>query len=430
MKTFNPVTLCNNAYRLVVFVLLIMFLPHYIQAQTQLSFTGTPVRSGTAGAVNTTYTYNNIGSIGSSTIKGVIKITAISGGAILYTIDEANGGAAAAWQPVINGPNTANGNCWGITFQVSFFDAATSMPLTLSTIRAHGVDIDGDNGNLREYNEPYDLSSYTVENPTNLTVTNTASGGFHFRSPKTSYGGISLTQTNVAATWYYSNIHSITIKIGSCCVGGSCSATGPGTRQSSINFFDAVAYNVGATVLPVNFSRITGQNKGAENTIRWQVADEVNVVQYVIEKSAISDGGFVEAGKVGANQGEHYAFVDKYISSVLYYRLKAIDKDGKFKYSHTIRVSQQKKDEGFKLVSNTSSGTVQFDLTLDNNEEITTRVIDQLGATIHLQKLQAGKGTNRYVLDNIQYSSKGLYILHVTTGSGKRWVRKWMKSER
>lgn len=396
-------------------------------AQTQLTFNQTPVVSGTAGALNTTYTYSNVGTTGSTTIRAVIKIVEKTGGASLYTIDATSGGSSNAWQPVINGPSTANGSCWGIKFEVSFYDASNGFPLTLASFSASGVDIDGDGGNLREYNEPYGMSSYTVENPTDLTVMG-VTGGYHFRSPQTGYNGISLTQTNVAATWLYEGVQTFSIKIGSCCVGGSCSASGSSNRQSSINFYDAVSYNVGTTVLPVDFLSFNGHKTASGNKMFWNVSRQSNVVQYVVEKSESPAGPFVSAGIVPSSNSNSetiaYTYLDSPNEPVTYYRVKAVDKDGHFRYSSTIKINQNLLQGKFQLINSGRNRKIQFDLESDISERIIVNVTDHAGKLMHKKSLRSSIGKRRYELDNFTLPGTGMYLIQLTTERGQRHTGK------
>lgn len=395
-----------------------------VSGQTQMSFTGTPVVSGTAGAVNTTYTYNNAGTTGSTTIRAVIKIIEKTGGAIINTIDAESGGSINAWQPIINGPNTASGSCWGITFDVSFFDNANGFPLTLASFKAHGIDIDGDGNRLREFNEPYNPSSYTVENPSDLIVTSVANGGINFRSPATQYTGISLTQTNVAATWNYINTQTFTIRIGSCCVGGTCSATGS-SRQSSINFYDAVSYDVGNTVLPVNFMKVSGQSLTNGNRILWQVANESGLKEYVVEKSSDETGGFAKVATVAArneNEGSNlYEYIDANINGTAYYRVKGLDGDGRQKYSPTIRINNAFTENRLRVLSGRDDGKIRFELQSTSAAQMRVRVVDQTGRTLHVQPFGVHAGVNRLAIDRVMQMKKGIYLLQVTGRDGASW---------
>lgn len=409
----------------VTFIILWLFvLQSHIVGQTQMSFTGTPIVTGTAGAVNTTYRYNNVGTSGSTTIRAVIKIIDKTGGASINTIDAESGGSINAWQPVINGPNTANGSCWGITFDVSFFDNANGFPLTLASFKAHGIDIDGDGSRLREFNEPYNLASYTVENPSNLTITSVANGGVNFRSPATQYSGISLTQTNVAATWNYTNTQTFRIRIGSCCVGGTCSATG-GNRQSSINFYDAVSYDVGYTVLPVDFMKMSGQSLTTGNKILWQVANESGLKEYAVEKSTNENVGFVQLATIIANnenEGSNlYEYIDANINGPAYYRIKGLDHDGRHKYSPTIRINNVFTENRFRVFNSRDEGKIRFELQSTSAAQMQMRVIDQTGRTFHVQRIGVNVGVNRFAIDRVSHIKKGIYLLQIIGRDGTSW---------
>ncbi len=429
MKKLIPAPFLNRqrSGRTVLIVLLTLFVLR-ANAQTTMSFTGTPVVSGTPGAINTTYTYNNVGTEGSTNISAVITITAKEGGASLYMIDANSGGSSVAWQPVVNGPNTGNGGCWGMTFSISFYNAATGVPLTLSAFTANGIDIDGNGGQLREYNEPYGLSSYTVENPTNLTVSS-ASGGFRFSSPKTQYSGILLTQTNVASSWNYTNTQSMSIKIGACCVGGSCSASGASERQYSINFREMVPYDWGMTILPVHFLSVFGQHARSKNYLYWQVANEANLKEYIVERSTNGAEGFVKAGSTAAiNDGAHekqYRFVDEQVAQNCFYRIKAVDRDGRYRYSQTIRIAGGVVENKLTLLN--SKGNIEYEIFADAPGEMQVKVADMNGRILYSKSVYAQPGINRYPIENLASQARGLYFLHIVTRDGVKYGSKFVK---
>jgi hypothetical protein len=428
MKKPLPDTLTGRRWCITAgFLLLAALVSLCASAQTQLSFTGAPSIGGTFGAINSTYTYNNVGTTGSTTIKAVIKITSKDGNASLNLIDATSGGSSQAWQPVINGSST-NGGCWGITFSISFYDAATNAPLVLTNFAASGIDIDGNGGTLREYNEAYGLSSYAVESPSNLSIS-TVPGGYRFQSPQTQYSGILLTQTNVAATWYYTNTQSMTVKIGACCVGGSCSATGTTERQYSLNFFDAVGYGDGMIVLPVDFVNVFAQQSRDKNYIFWQVAGESGMKEYLVERSTNGTDGFETTGNVPATAAEthikQYQFTDNYSAETSFYRIKAVDNDGRHKYSSIIRVSRGAEDSKLTLFNN-GNGNVSFALVTPNAGDLVIRVADQNGRLVQHSILHSVNGLNRYALDNFSNMPRGIYFLHITAQNGTVYTSRFV----
>jgi hypothetical protein len=104
--------------------------------------------------------------------------------------------------------------------------------------------------------------------------------------------------------------------------------------------FDNVSIGPSNVPLPVDFIGVVANRnditKGVD--LRWDVADEVNVKEYRVESS--TDGALYSvAGKVEATGRSVYAFSDMAAPPVtLYYRIKSVDIDGKFKYSGVIRL--------------------------------------------------------------------------------------------
>lgn len=389
-------------------------------AQIPLAFAGTPTLSaGTAGTVGAKYTYLNIGTSGAITINGVIEIIAMSG-ASLDNIDGpvAAGGLDNAFQPVISG-SQSTGGCWSIQFRISFYNAATNLPVTLSSFRASGVDIDGNGGTLREYNTFIGPYSYTLDNPSNLTVTN-PSGAYKFQSPATSFTGIALTQTSVAVTCLYNNKSTVDLIIGSCCVGGSCSAASGSGRQHSINFFDAVPYAAPTAVLPITLVQFSAIRESGTVQLNWITSDETNFSHFTVQRSA--DGRvFIDAAQVpAAESGHQYAFVDEVRQpGDLYYRLKMVDKDDKYVNSSVVRVAEEADQFTALLVyPNPVSNSCSVQVYSPKQQQVTLKIFDQIGHLIGTISKNVPRGTAILAVDGHLFAKKGLYYVQLTSGQG------------
>ena len=407
-------------------LLLLIFCSTSLSAQIQLAFSGTPTLTGTAGTVGAKYTYANIGTSGSITIKGVIEIIAISG-ASLDNIDgpASAGGLDQAFQPVISGSQTS-GNCWSIQFRISFFDASTNAAITLSSFRSSGVDIDGNGGTLREYNTFVGPDSYTLDNPTNLTVTNTA-GAYKFLSPSSSYAGIALSQTNVAVTCVYSNRASVDLIIGSCCVGGSCSVASGSGRQHSINFYDAITYTSPTVVLPVTLLQLSATRKSRGVQLNWSTSDETNFSHFTIQRS--TDGkSFSDVAAVPSQGTAHqYSYMDQSIpTGVVYYRLKMVDQDDKFLYSQILRINAEIDESGnVSIYPNPVSDALNVRVVSQTNQTVKINVFDEVGILIRSFSRNIEQGVNIIPLDAQLLNKRGLYIFQVVSNNGSRSVRGW-----
>ena len=106
-------------------------------------------------------------------------------------------------------------------------------------------------------------------------------------------------------------------------------------------------------ILPVDFLSFEGEVLAKVNQLTWETANEINNNGFDIEKS--KDGlsfdviGFMPS--TNQAQGE-YTFDDiNPWSGSSFYRLKQIDKDGAYKYSHIIHL-QRKTDFDFRVIEN------------------------------------------------------------------------------
>ena len=95
--------------------------------------------------------------------------------------------------------------------------------------------------------------------------------------------------------------------------------------------------------LSLNFQRFEVKSTVNNNVLSWQTSDEVNVDHFDIEKAVAADN-FGTIGQVVDDNGQRnqhvYAFTDKRVmGAISHYRLKAVDKDGKFIYSAVVSIN-------------------------------------------------------------------------------------------
>lgn len=97
--------------------------------------------------------------------------------------------------------------------------------------------------------------------------------------------------------------------------------------------------------LPVDFIGMVA-NRNADNTVnvKWDVSDEIDVQEYQVERS--DDGrSFSPVGSVAAKGKSVYTFNNYNVpATTVFYRLKSIDIDGRFKYSGVVKLSGNSTD--------------------------------------------------------------------------------------
>ena len=106
----------------------------------------------------------------------------------------------------------------------------------------------------------------------------------------------------------------------------------------------SVVFKAGAA-LPVKFISIKA-NQGTDkqtNDISWTVANEVNIDHYEVEQSATGKD-YAKIVTKNATNNSVYAATDNAVHTTTnYYRIKAVDKEGKYAYSQVVKVSATEK---------------------------------------------------------------------------------------
>ncbi len=114
--------------------------------------------------------------------------------------------------------------------------------------------------------------------------------------------------------------------------------------------FDNFAINTAEIPLPVTFMGfISKRNDDGSVKLLWNVADEVDVQHYVVERSL--DGvNFSSIGTVTATGKSNYSFNDNAeVSRTRYYRVRNVDIDGRTKSSNVVKVLSQVKTGNISL---------------------------------------------------------------------------------
>jgi hypothetical protein len=178
-------------------------------------------------------------------------------------------------------------------------------------------------------------------------------------------------------------------------------------------------------LLPVTFMGITAKKELSNTIVRWDVADEVDVRGYEVEKS-LDGRTFQKAGYVSANGKPAYTFADNSTTEgVVYYRVKNVDIDGKYKYSSIVKLNG--KSAASTIVAKAfpvparNSVTVQHDK-LGAGGAITLATAD--GRTV--KSIAPGATAIQTTID-LQSQTPGVYILRLTNETGETQTLKIVK---
>ncbi len=182
--------------------------------------------------------------------------------------------------------------------------------------------------------------------------------------------------------------------------------------------------DVAAGMLPLHFVKTEASYLNDAVTLQWQTANEQNVDEYVVEKS--SDGTHFTNTSLSATSinksTANYLLTDNHpFAGTNYYRLKAIDKDGKFSFSNVMKVAATNVKSVVKVFPNpaTSSNiTVQF--SGQQAGAYTIRVVNNNGFMVHTQNEQLGVAGTELKLSTNKTLPAGIYRMEISGPDGYR----------
>ncbi|HWB26527.1 MAG TPA: T9SS type A sorting domain-containing protein [Chitinophagaceae bacterium] len=188
---------------------------------------------------------------------------------------------------------------------------------------------------------------------------------------------------------------------------------------ASGNDFAVVRYNV-SSVLPVQLSFFTATAVKNAVALNWVTASEINNSYFTVERSG-NNSNFtaigIVPGKGNATQPQQYSYVDAQpLNGDNFYRLKQVDKDGRYSYSKTVRVTIGNAPY-IIAYPNPAVNTVK----IGGLTAASLAIVDASGKTIR-QYNATGSG---YTM-NIQNLAAGIYFIRVQQG-GKITTLKLVK---
>lgn len=178
--------------------------------------------------------------------------------------------------------------------------------------------------------------------------------------------------------------------------------------------------------LPVTWLYFKGTNHDKDNLLEWATGSEQNSREFRVERSL--DGiGFTTIGTVAAagnsSSAKSYQYTDSRIdrlnSRAMYYRLKQVDMDDRFKYSNIIRLTYEAKEKLASIVYPNPTGGM-ITITIGNRQLIGTMasLYDENGRLLESVKITADSQT----MDLGKYMN-GIYFIHLADKETLRVVK-------
>jgi hypothetical protein len=176
--------------------------------------------------------------------------------------------------------------------------------------------------------------------------------------------------------------------------------------------------------LPVVLKSIRGYQHNTGINVDWEVNSQVNMDRYEIERARNGNTNFLTVGTVDATTNMDIASYTWFDAApypgVNYYRIKMINKDGKFTYSSVVKVMITMSPASISVYPNPVAGSTTT-LQLTNLEKGTYRIMlmNNLGQVVYNKQLTHDGGSATQTLEFDKRVAPGVYQLSVSGDSGR-----------
>ncbi len=376
----------------------------------QLSFNSPVLVSGTDLQEGAVYRYNNV--IGG--VNAYVKIDSIVNGGRIMRIDDNQVGIASGFQPSFQPGNIGTSY---VVFSIDFVSSQTGTAFYFGALNSNILDIDGNNSvkEFAEFSAPAAAGFY-LSNAPQINIKNSANKTYIRNISGIAKGNIDTSAKEVMSQVTNGYVSSVKVKFGAITENNS-----NGVRQYSL----LIKNYAMSTPLPVTLTSFQALLKNNNSELVWSTTSHTNFSHFVIEKSTngkdFSDAGVMFAD---ANSDASYTFNYSYkdnlqnnTSSVVYYRLKMVDIDGKYSYSEIRMIRLSANDTKIKLSTfpNPVTNEVRVMIPAEWQEkQVVYEVYNSNGLLV--KRVNNTKAAQIQQI-NVQDLNGGTYIVKVSNGA-------------
>jgi hypothetical protein len=173
--------------------------------------------------------------------------------------------------------------------------------------------------------------------------------------------------------------------------------------------------------LPIHFSSVKAFQKSTGVQVEWNIATESNIHIYEVEKSSdgihfTKAGHFAPASNNNASVSYHWLDNNPYDGNT-FYRLKAVEISGSFKYSSIVSINMSKGRSSIVINPNpVIDGVINLQLQNQPRGTYNVRLFNSAGQLMYSNKVQHQGGSSVQTIRVDNKLARGIYQLHVTNG--------------
>ncbi|HRN72417.1 MAG TPA: T9SS type A sorting domain-containing protein [Ginsengibacter sp.] len=184
---------------------------------------------------------------------------------------------------------------------------------------------------------------------------------------------------------------------------------------ASFNGFSKFFLVEKSIVVPVKLTDFRGVIQDDKGVLSWKTSSEQNSAYFEVQKSSNGSTGFTSIGRVNAagnsSTVRDYSLTDNRLAAQNYYRLKIVDKDGRYEYSNTLllRYSGPQK---LTVVGNPFRNEIKLHFAGVPEGKVKAELFNTSGARVFSEEF-VGSDVISVMPDNGNKLSVGTYILKV-----------------
>jgi hypothetical protein len=181
----------------------------------------------------------------------------------------------------------------------------------------------------------------------------------------------------------------------------------------------------GCAVLPMKFGVVNGKRNGAQVLISWEVTNEKNVTNYIIERS--NNGlDFFTAGIVSKKPGNgdigKYNFSDASAGTeaIVFYRIKAPGANEQTFLSKVVTIQTGFAEGALDISPVPAIGHSTIRWSSNGNNELHITLFDVTGHAVLSRQYRLKKGLNELLVTNLETLPNGIYFIKASDGGSYR----------
>jgi hypothetical protein len=172
--------------------------------------------------------------------------------------------------------------------------------------------------------------------------------------------------------------------------------------------------------LPVTLLNFSASYESANNVkVSWTTTDEINADYFVVERStdATSFAGIAQVNASETSNPVHSYNVNDQLenvnSNIVYYRLRIVDKNGKYTYSKVVPVKLDQPLNVFSIYPNPVDNYAVMNIHSEKPGTAMMRLMDNAGKPLITKTFPVNNGNNSVLIDQLGFLPRGIYIVQV-----------------